>query len=74
MCIDKIKTVGDLKNLINNVNDDFKIEFRVHKRIPEEQLKNLRYPFPFDTENFEGIDFDDIGHSDKVLYLSVTMD
>ena len=30
------------------------------------------YPYPYETEYFEGIEFDDIGYSDKKLCLGVT--
>ena len=38
----------------------------------QEELKKRRYPYPYDTEYFEGIEFDDIGWSDKELCLGVT--
>lgn len=67
-----IKTVGDLKKIIENLDDDFTIEFRVREKVSDEELAKRRYPYPYDTEYFDGIEFDDIGWSDKVLCLGVT--
>lgn len=67
-----IRTVKDLRELINQLDDNFAIEFRVRKKLTEEELKNMKYPYPYETEYFEGIEFDDIGYSDKVLCLGVT--
>lgn len=60
-----IKTLGDFRRLTKDLGDDFAIEFRVRRRVPEEELKNRRYPYPYDTEYFEGFEFDDVGYSDK---------
>lgn len=68
----KIKTIGELKNLIAKLDDDFVIEFRVRRKLTDDELKNLKYPYPYETEYFEGIEFDDIGYSDKELCLGVT--
>ena len=44
---------------------------KVRTKISEEELTKRQYKYPYDTEYFDGIEFDDIGHSDKVLCLSV---
>ena len=67
-----IRTVKDLKEQIEHLDDDFVIEFRVRRKLTEEELKNMKYPYPYETEYFDGIEFDDIGYSDKVLCLGVT--
>lgn len=59
----EIETVGDLRKVIDGLSDDFKIEFRVRY-----------YPYVNDAECFDGIEFDDIGHSDKKLCLGITLD
>lgn len=69
-----IKTLGDFRRLTEDLDDDFTIEFRVRTRVPEEELKNRRYPYPYDTEYFEGFDFDDVGYSDKVACFGVTLE
>ena len=66
-----IKTLGDFRKLTKDLDDDFEIEFRVRTRVPEEELKNRIYPYPFDTEYFEGFQFDDVGYSDKVVCFGV---
>ncbi len=68
-----ITTIGDLKKAIANLPDDFSIEFRVRRRLTDEELKERRYPYPFDTTYIEGIDFDDIGWSDKEACFGVTL-
>lgn len=40
-------------------------------RKTDEELKNCRYPYPYDTE-YLTLEFDDIGVSNKVLCLGVT--
>jgi hypothetical protein len=66
----KIKTIGDLKSLIKNLDDFFEIEMRVRKAISEERLNTMSYPYPWDSEN-GNLEFDDIGYSDKVVCFSV---
>ncbi len=68
-----IKTLGDFRKLTKGLDDDFEIEFRVRTRVPEEELKKRGYPYPFDTEYFDGFEFDDVGYSDKVACFGVTM-
>lgn len=68
----EIKTIGELKNLIAKLDDDFVIEFRVRRKLTDDELKNQKYPYPYETEHFNGIEFDDIGYSDKILCLGVT--
>lgn len=69
-----IKTLGDFRRFTENLDDDFTIEFRVRKRVPEEELKNRCYPYPYDTEYFDGFEFDDVGYSDKVACFGVTLE
>lgn len=67
----RILTVGDLRKVIADLDDDFTIEMRVRTRVPDEELAKRSYPYPFDTEYFNGIEFDDIGYSDKVICFGV---
>ena len=60
-----IRTVKDLRELIEQLDDDFVIDFRVRRKLTEEELKNMIYPYPYETEYFEGIEFDDIGLDDS---------
>ena len=67
----KILTVGDLRKVIADLDDNFTIEMRVRTRVPDEELAKRGYPYPFDTEYIDGIEFDDIGYSDKVICFGV---
>lgn len=71
--MDTIRTLGDFRKLTKDLDDDFVIELRVRRRVPEEELKKRRYPYPYDTEYFEGFEFDDIGYSDKEICLGVCL-
>ncbi len=51
--------------------EDFDAELKVHIAVPKEELKKRSYKYPYDTYKIE---LDDIGHSDKVLLLSCTID
>lgn len=46
----EIKNVGQLRKIIENLPDDFEIEMRVRRKLTDEELKNCRYPYPYDTE------------------------
>ena len=48
---DGIKTVGDIRKMIGGLDDDFKLEIRIMKEVPEEELKQRRYPYPWDMED-----------------------
>jgi hypothetical protein len=67
----RILTVGDLRKVIADLDDDFTIEMRVRTRVSDEELAKRSYPYPFDTEYIDGIEFDDIGYSDKVVCFGV---
>jgi len=60
--------VGKLKKIIANLDDDFTIDMRVRTKLTKEQLKDLSYPYPYNTE-YTQLEFDDIGYSDKQLCL-----
>jgi len=72
MAIDKIKTVGQLRKVIEDLSDDYEIEMRVRRKLSDEELKHCRYPYPYETQYSE-LEFDDIGVSDKVLCLGVEL-
>ena len=42
-----IKTVGDLRKILNNLDDDYKLDIRIMKEIPEEELVGRSYPYPW---------------------------
>ena len=65
-----IKTVGDLRKISNNLDDDYKLDIRIMKEIPEEELAGRSYPYPW--EMIDGyLEFQDIGYSDKELCIGV---
>lgn len=65
-----IKTVGDLRRVIANLSDDFKIEMRIRRKLTDDELKQMPYPYPYETE-YSTLEFDDIGYSDRELCLGV---
>lgn len=65
---EKIKTVGELRQLIKNLDDDFNIELRIRQRLSDEELRRMSYPYPYKTQ-YTHLEFDDIGYSDKDLCL-----
>ena len=67
----KIKTIGDLRKIIDGMDDDFIIEMRVRSNVSDEELAKRKYKYPYDTEYFNGVEIDDIGYSDKVICFSV---
>lgn len=68
--MDKIETVGELRKILNDLQDDYKLDIHIMKAIPEKGLKGSRYPYP--CEMIEGyLEFQDIGVSDNELCLGV---
>ena len=66
----KIETVGELRELLKDLDDDYKLDIRIMKAIPEKELKNSSYPYPWNM--IDGyLKFQDIGVSDKELCLGV---
>ena len=62
----------ELKKLIESVPDDFDFEVTVRKEIPEETLKTMSYPYPYDLETCETKVGDyDIGWSSEVFNIGV---
>lgn len=66
--------VGELKKILEFIDDDFDLEIGVSKEIPEEVLKTMQYPYPFVSEQCK-IDegYYDIGHSSKLVLLHVLL-
>lgn len=78
MAIDKIKTVGQLRKVIENLSDDYEIEMRIRRKLSDDEIRELHnkygwiYPYPYETQ-YPELEFDDIGVSDKVLCLGVEL-
>ena len=68
-----ITTIGELRDNIKDLSDDFKIELRVNKEIPNDILKNMSYPYPYESTHYRGFEFDDVGYSDKIYCISVLL-
>lgn len=66
----EIKTIGDFRRLTEGLDDDFKIDVRIMRKVPEEELKNRHYPYPWDRYNGI-IEFHDIGYADKEFCVGV---
>lgn len=78
MRIDKIKTVGQLRKVIENLSDDYEIEMRIRRKLTDEDIIKLYkkygkiYLYPYET-SYSELEFDDVGVSDKVLCLGVEL-
>jgi hypothetical protein len=64
----EINTVGQLKNLIKDLDDDFKLDINIMTLVPPEEL--IKSPYPWSREDGR-IEFHDIGYSDKVICFGV---
>ncbi len=75
MRTNKIRTVSDLKKVLESIPDDFTIEFNVNCPIPAEELEQSFYGYPNDcTDRIETeLEFEDVGYSDKVLKLGASI-
>ena len=67
---DVIRTLGDFRRLTKNLDDDFKLDVRIMKEVPKEELKQRLYPYPWDMIDGR-IEFHDIGYSDKDFCIGV---
>ena len=65
-----IKTVGDLRKILKDLDDDFKLDIRIMKEIPEKELVGRKYPYPW--EMIDGyLELQDIGYFDRELCIGV---
>lgn len=65
-------TIAELKQLIENVPDDFDFEVNVGRRRNEAELKESPYPYPFDFERCSTDNQEyDIGWSEKKMMIDV---
>lgn len=65
-----IKTIGELKKAIENIDDDFTIDVRIVRELSEEELKDSKYPYPYEYSK-ANIEIGDIGYSDKDVFINV---
>ena len=62
--------VAELKEILRTIPDDVEVEFELQKKIPDEQLKTMSYPWPYDFEKLQYAGYD-CGYSSRVLKLMV---
>lgn len=65
-----IKTIGELKKVINNIDDDFTIDVRIVRELSEEELSGSNYPYPYEYTK-ANLEIGDIGYSDKDVFINV---
>lgn len=64
-----IKTVGDLKKLLEQLPDDFMIKMHVTRELTEEELEQQSYKYPYEYIDSE-LEMNDIGYSDKIIIFN----
>lgn len=68
----EIMTIGELKELIKDVPNDFEFEVEVSKRRTESELKDSGYPYPYNFERCSTDNRDyDIGWSEKKMKIDI---
>ena len=65
-----IKTIGELKKAISNIDDDFTIDVRVARELSKEEVSGSNYPYPYEYTK-ANLEIGDIGYSDKDVFINV---
>ena len=65
-----IKTIGELKKAIENIDDDFTITAMIVRELSEEELSGSNYPYPYEYTK-ANLEIGDIGYSDKAVFINV---
>lgn len=65
-----IRTIGELKKAIANIDDDFTVTARIVRKLSEEELKDSSYPYPYEYIK-ANLEIGDIGYSDKDVFINV---
>lgn len=65
-----IKTIGELKKAISNIDDDFTVDARIVRELSEEELSDSNYPYPYEYTK-ANLEIGDIGYSDKDVFINV---
>ena len=65
-----IKTIGELKKAIANIDDDFTITAQIVRELSEEELSDSNYPYPYEYTK-ANLEIEDIGYSDKDVFINV---
>ena len=66
----EIKTLGDFRRITKDLDDDFKFDIRIMKRVPEEELVKRCYPYPWDMIDGK-MEFQDVGVADKDFCIGI---
>lgn len=65
-----IRTIGELKKAISNIDDDFTIDVRIVRELSEEELSGSSYPYPYEYIK-ANLEIGDIGYSDKNVLIHI---
>lgn len=65
-----IRTIGELKKSIANIDDDFTITTKIVRELSEEGLSGSNYPYPYEYTK-ANLEIGDIGYSDKDVFINV---
>ena len=65
-----IKTIGELKKAIANIDNDFTIDVRIVRELSEEELSDSNYPYPYEYTK-ANLEIGDIGYSDKDVFINI---
>lgn len=65
--------VYELEEILKKLPKDFDIEISTSKRIPEDILKTMSYPYPLEYSKYN-LELGDICWSSKIISLHVNLD
>lgn len=65
-------TIGQLIDRLSRYPKDFEIKAQVIREIPEEELKGMSYPYPYEYIASE-IDVIDCSYSDSTVNISMNI-
>ena len=65
-----IRTIGELKKAIANIDDDFTTDVRIVRELSEEELSGSNYPYPYEYIK-ANLEIGDIGYSDKDVFINI---
>ena len=60
--------VSELKKALSYMLDEADVEFCLHSLVPEEDLSQMTYKYPYNLEELEYVDYD-CGYSDSVFVI-----
>lgn len=65
-------TVKELIENLQKLPEDFQIKSQVIREIPEDELDKMSYKFPYEFID-ANLDIADIGYSDKIVKLTMSI-